>query len=314
MAEPPPLVALTGATGFIGRWIARHLVATGWRVRVLVRPGSEKRLPDLPLDICFGSLEDVSSLQSLLTDVQGVVHCAGVVRGISQRDFDAVNAAGTQRLAQVAADVGVDRWVMISSLAAREPQLSPYALSKRRGEQALQALGDRLPWIIFRPPAVYGPGDREMLPLLKAMARGIVPLIGDRDARFSLIYVEDLARAVGAALNASRVSEALFEIDDGHSGGYSWQEVIDIAAEYRNKPVRAVPVPEGLLRAMARLSLAASRLRGKMPMLTPAKVNELRHPDWVCDNTAVCETLEWQPQIPFSIGLAKTLAPDQSVS
>ncbi len=313
MADPPPVVALTGATGFIGRWIARHLVAAGWRVRVLVRPGSVQRLPDLPLDTCIGSLEDAASLTTLLKGVRGVVHCAGTVRGVSQSDFDVVNAAGTRRLAEIATHLGVGRFVLISSLAAREPHLSPYALSKKRGEQVLQEHVDRLSWIIFRPPAVYGPGDREMLPLLKAMARGIVPMIGDRNARFSLLYVEDLATATQAALIASHVSRKLFEIDDGH-GGYSWPEVTSIAAVYRNKPVHSVSVPENLLRAAARLSLVVSRIHGRLPMLTPAKVNELRHPDWVCDNTAIYEALEWRPQIPFSIGLAKTLTSDQSTS
>ncbi len=314
MLTDTPVVALTGATGFIGGCIARHLVTTGWRVRVLVRQGSEGRLPNLPLEVCLGNIEQSASLERLLEGAQAIVHCAGVVRGISQSDFDRVNASGTERLARLSARHGIGRFVLISSLAARAPQLSPYAMSKKRGEQILYDLDDRLSWVILRPPAVYGPGDREMKPLLKAMVRGLVPVIGDRDARFSLIYVDDLARAALAALTASGVSQRLFELDDGHRGGYSWQEVIDIASSYRNRPVYAVSVPEILLRAMAAISLLASRLGGRSPMLTPAKVNELRHPDWVCDNNDICAALNWQPQVSFAKGLALTLANDQPIS
>ncbi len=308
METDPPLIALTGATGFIGSWIARHLVESGWRVRVLVRPGSEKRLPSVPLEPCFGSLEDPQSLECLVTGAHAIVHCAGRVRGVVQSDFDAVNATGTLRLTQLAASHEITRFILISSLAAREPNLSPYALSKRRGEESLTRYPDHPSWVIFRPPAVYGPGDREMMPLLKAMAWGVAPVIGDRNARFSLLYVEDLARAVLAALSGAGVSQRLFELDDGYRGGYSWTDVIDIASCYRGKRVIPIPVPESLLRGVARLSLVSSRLTRKTPMLTPAKVNELRHPDWVCDNTHICRVLNWQPKISFEAGLRMTLA------
>ncbi len=307
MTEPAPLAALTGATGFIGRWIARHLVAAGWRVRVLVRPGSEARLPPgVPLERHAGSLTRPDGLAAFVAGASAVVHCAGQVRGITAADFEAVNVAGTRYLAEAAAAGGVRRFVQISSLAAREPQLSPYAASKRQGEQVLARWRDRLQAIVLRPPAVYGPGDREMRPLLAAMAQGLIPVLSDPRARFSLLYVEDLARAAVAAVAADAVG--VFELDDGRPGGYGWPDVRAIAAAYRQKPARLLPIPAALLRGVAWANLGLAWLGRGMPMLTPAKVNELRHPDWVCDNSRICQALDWRPQVDFATGLALTLS------
>lgn len=307
MTDPAPLVALTGASGFIGRWIARHLVAAGWRVRVLVRPGSESRLPaGLPLLRHRGTLTAPEGLAAFVAGAQAVVHCAGQVRGITPADFEAVNVAGTRHLAAAAAGAQVRRFVLISSLAAREPHLSPYAASKRAGEEVISAFGQAFSSLALRPPAVYGPGDREMRPLLEAMARGWIPVLSGLSARFSLLYVEDLARAVAAAVRSD--AEGVFELDDGRPGGYGWHEVQAIAAAYRHGKARLLPVPEVWLRTVARISLGLARLSGRPPMLTPAKVNELRHPDWVCDNTRICQVLDWRPQVDFATGLARTLA------
>ena len=300
------LVALTGASGFIGSWIARYLAGAGWRVRVLVRPGSQSRLPDVPLEICHGTLEDEPALVRFLAGATSIVHCAGRVRGVSAADFDPVNSEATARLARLSQAHGLSRFILISSLAAREPQLSPYAASKRKAEQYLAREGKALAWLALRPPAVYGPGDREMRPLLEALAKGIAPIVGHPGGRFSLLYVEDLAAAVLASLRSS-ASRMILEIDDGKPGGYSWDEIMAIAAAFRGGRIVPLPVPEWMLLGLARVSVLGARLRNRAPMLTPAKVNELRHPDWVCDNTKVVKALDWQPQVDFAQGLAKTL-------
>lgn len=304
-----PLIALTGATGFIGSRIARHLTRCGFRVRALVRPGSQHRLPDdVAVEICPGSLADTKALAQLLDGAWGIVHCAGLVRGLTQAQFDAVNVAGTERLVHLARQQAKPpRLVLISSLAARQPQLSPYALSKYRAEQVVAELGDALSWLILRPPAVYGPGDRELLLLLKALAKGFVPILGPKDGRFSLLFVDDLARAVEKALARPEVAGQVFELHDGKLEGYGWDEVHAIAKAFRGGAVVRLPLPAWGLRALAQLAAITSRLAGRAPMLTPAKVNELRHPDWVCDNSAICRAIDWQPKIQFAQGLGLTL-------
>lgn len=314
MAERGPAagpVALTGATGFIGGVLAQRLRAAGWSVRALRRPAAGRRAPaGVELDWVEGALEDEESLGRLVEGVYAVVHCAGAVRGRTQADFERVNVNGVERLARRAAGQSAPpRFLLLSSLAAREPQLSFYAASKRAGERVLlQEAGARgMPWLVLRPPAVYGPGDRELLPLWRCMARGVAPLLGSADARFSLLYVDDLAAAVLHWLARAACEPGIFELHDGRPGGYTWNEVVNTAARVFARRVRRIPVAAPLLRGLAVGNVLAARLGGYAPMLTPGKVRELRHPDWVCDNTALGRALDWSPQVMLEEGLRRTL-------
>ena len=200
----PRIIAVTGATGFIGRMLVRHLRAAGWSVRLLVRPDSLARVSSHPdSETVTGSLEDPAALQELVDDVYAVIHCAGAVRGRTFEDFSRVNVEGVRRLVRAAiAHSNSPRFLSLSSLAAREPLLSHYASSKRLGEQALADEGGSMEWMALRPPAVYGPGDRERLPLFQWMDRGIAPILGEPLARLSLLYVEDLTDAILSWLDA----------------------------------------------------------------------------------------------------------------
>ena len=297
-------VALTGGTGFIGRTLARRLAAAGFQVRALVRPTSGVAPLPAGIERVVGSLDDVESLGRLVRGARAVVHCAGVVRGASARDFDPVNVDGVARLARVAlAERPVPPIVHLSSLAARHPELSPYAASKRGGEQALLAAPA---WTVLRPPVVYGPGDRELLPLLRWMARGIAPMVGSAGGRFSLIYVDDLAEAV-ARLVSLGATGRVFELDDGRPSGYAMDDVVAAAERYRGRTVVRVSVPAGLLGGLSRLNVLGARLRGRAPMLTPGKVREIFHPRWTCDNTALIDATGWRPRIGLDEGLRRTL-------
>ena len=296
-------VALTGATGFIGRTLGRRLQAAGFLVRALVRPTSDVPLP-AGFERVVGSLQDAESLARLVRGVRAVVHCAGAVRGASARDFDPVNVDGVVRLARaILAERPAPPIVHLSSLAARHPELSPYAASKRGGEQALLAAPA---WTVLRPPVVYGPGDRELLPVLRWMIRGIAPIVGAPQGRFSLIYVDDLAEAV-VRLVAMGGTGRVFELDDGRPSGYALDDLVAAAERYRSRAVVRVSVPAGLLDGLSRLNVLGARLRGRAPMLTPGKVRELFHPQWTCDNTALADATGWRPRIRLDEGLRRTL-------
>jgi len=303
------VVAVTGATGFIGGALAQRLATAGWRIRVLVRPTSSRgRLAGIAADVVAGDLGDLDSLRRFIYQAEAVVHCAGAVRGASQADFDRVNVEGVARVVHAAAsEHRAPRFLLISSLAAREPGLSAYAASKRRGEEVLAAGGGTLPWGILRPPAVYGPGDRELLPLFRWMARGIAPVLGSGNGRFSLLYVEDLAEAVVRWLSGGTAVHHTFELDDCRPGGYTWTDVVDIMTLLRSRSVIPVRVPALLLQVVAAVNLAAARVIGYKPMLTPGKVRELRHPDWVCDSGAFMGATGWSPKVSLEEGLRRTL-------
>jgi nucleoside-diphosphate-sugar epimerase len=298
----PGPVALTGATGFIGRHVAERLTAAGLQVRALTR----RTGPDRPnLAWIPGDLHHPDALATLVDGAEAVVHCAGAVRGASAAHFNSVNVDGTRQLLDaVRRRERPARFLLISSLAAREPGLSWYAHSKRAAELVVERESAAVPWTVLRPPAVYGPGDQEIVPLFRAMRRGWLPLAGPADARFSLLQVGDLAGAVAAWLGAA-ASRDTFEIHDGTPEGYDWNAIRQQAEEAWGRPIRCVRLPLPLLRGAAWTNLLLARTTGRAPMLTPGKVRELTHTDWVCDNTRVEQSLEWRPAIRLADALRR---------
>jgi len=293
----------------------KRLASTDWQIRALVRPDSlHKRPRQGGAEWVTGDLEDMDSLRRLVAGVDAVVHCAGAVRGATPLSFEGVNVDGLARLASVAREQHpAPNFFLISSLAARAPHLSHYAASKRKGEKTLALNAGRMPWVIFRPPAVYGPGDRELLPLFRWMCRGIAPMIGSSGKRVSLLYVEDLAEAVVSYLKRGTGWGRTYEVHDGHAGGYSWEDIIDAVARMGGRKIYRIQLPLFLVRLVATLNLRAARIRmsGRAPMLTPGKIRELIHPDWVGDNTALTRDTGWLPQVSLDEGLKQTLWKDR---
>ena len=272
-------------------------------MRALARsPERARPLRDLGVETVPGTLADRSALTALVEGCQAIVHCAGAVRGSSLQQFRRSNTEGTRNLleASVARPQGV-RLLLVSSLAAREPQLSWYAQSKREGENLVAESGGD--WCILRPPAVYGPGDEEMQSIFDAMRRGIAPVPGSPTARNSLIHVTDLASAMLACLQSREARGKVLYACDGKPNGYDWTELAAIAAEVYRRPVRSLRLPTPLLDAVAAINLALARLTGRAPMLTPGKLRELRFSDWVVDNTEITACTGWTPRVGLRQGL-----------
>jgi nucleoside-diphosphate-sugar epimerase len=302
-----PSVAVTGATGFIGPHVVRRLCAD-WQVRILTRRAVDRAQIGTDVEVVRGDFDERGSLQRLLDGAQAVVHIAGLIKARTRKEFFRANAESVGRLAEiVAAAPAPPRFVLMSSLAARKPDLSDYAASKRSGEEALLAAGDALPWTILRPPAVYGPGDPATLFFFRCVGYGIGPVLGSERARFSLIHVEDLAKAVGALLADNRGAGLVAEIDDGH-GGYGWREMTETAAEAFGRHARMVRIPMAIPYGIGLLNQALAWLPGYTPMLTPGKVRELYHSDWVCDPRPIMARTGWQPKVPLRQGFASTIA------
>lgn len=292
----PGPVALTGATGFIGAAVLERLgVNDGRTVRALVR---QPRSDTDTIRWIRGDLHDREALQHLVAGAGAVIHCAGAVRGASLQDFTRVNTEGTRNLVETTVrNAPHCRFLLISSLAAREPQLSWYAASKYKAEQTLSGHAAGIPWTVFRPTAVYGPGDRELSPLLRMTRYGILPMPGRRTTRISLLHVDDLVAAILAWLATAEPVQGIYELDDGTPGGYDRHTLAGIASRVWDRPVRPLAIPETLLYMAAGTNLWLSRLFRYSPMLTPGKVRELLHHDWVCDNTPLVRALDWQPRV-----------------
>ena len=305
-------LALTGATGFIGSELQRQLHAAGYPLRALVRPGS-KRSPALLAGVqaIEAALSDVDALAAALDGVVTLIYCAGSVRGRDYADFSAANVEGVQAVCRAAARLNKPpHIILISSLAATRPELSHYAHSKCAGEQALRA-APALSWTILRPPAVYGPGDREMLPLFRGVRAGLALIVGPRHQRLSLLHVADLARAVIAcAQHAAACDQQVYAIDDGKPGGYSWDDII--AAARGRMPVLRVRMPRAALMAVAQINRMLAGWSGRAPMLTPGKVRELSQASWLCDNPPLTAATAWAPRIGLHAGVAQLFEGDDT--
>lgn len=266
-------------------------------------PAKATTLQQLGVQLIAGDLANTAALAGFVTGCAAIIHGAGAVRGNSQQDFDTVNVAGTLALIEAmdAHNRGATL-VHLSSIVAREPQLSFYSRSKFRGETTFNERND-LRWVIVRPPAVYGPGDVEMLPLFKTMYRGLAVIPGSPDARTSLIHVEDLVAAIISCMNSEGAQHQTFHLGDGTAGGYSWREIAAIGESLWSRRVRLWQIPGWLLDAVAATNSAIAPVVGHAPMLTPPKLRELRHPDWVSDNAAITQATGWEPKTHLKDGL-----------
>ena len=270
-------VAVTGATGFVGKAVVPQLLAAGYAVRVLVRDHAQFD-PASNAQIVRGDLEDASALFELASGADVVLHMAGAITAVNRRSFFKTNEAGTRAVAMAAEAGGVKRFVLLSSLAARRPDISAYAASKQAAEMVVDNLRSHMQVMILRPAAVYGPRDKATLPLLKALMGRIALLPGRSGNRFSLIHVDDLARVCVAAVSSAEVG--LREIDDA-SGGHNWAELAAITKANFKRPERVMFLPYGLALLAGALGDLASKVMGKPAMISIGKMRELYEPDWL---------------------------------
>jgi nucleoside-diphosphate-sugar epimerase len=301
LQAPSKAVFVTGATGFIGQRLVTSLVAQGQRVQAMVRPEKQpdSRIPDGCEQIPV-SLTDVDSLTGILAGSSAVIYCVGSVRGRKGADFAMANIAGVKAILDALERSGrAPPLLLLSSLAASRPELSDYARSKYEGEKLLLN-NSTLPWTIFRPPAVYGPGDREMLPILKLIRRGLLAHAGPLDQRLSLLHVDDLVDACVTWLSMpQRCLHQTYSIDDGTPGGYSWATIGEAVGQGK---LRVLKLPRFLLESTARVNLLLSRILNYAPMLSPGKVRELIQPEWLGDNSDFTAATGWEPSLDLSRG------------
>ena len=310
-------LAVTGGTGFVGSRLLAALAGTGHQVRALTRrPPSPSPSEEGPTRVTAnvppspsgegpgegptwikGSLEDEASLANLADGADALIHVAGVINA-DAAGFEAGNVAGTAAVLAAARDAGVRRFVHVSSLAAREPDLSLYGASKARSEALVRESG--LDFAIVRPPAVYGPGDRETLELFRMAARGLVLL--PPPGRLSLIHADDLARLL-IALAGADSPPPLVEPDDGKPGGWTHRELAAALGEAVGRRGLAVSMPAAALRFGAALDRLVRRDKAR---LTADRAAYFCHPDWVADPALRPPADLWRPLVETREGLRAT--------
>ncbi|MGE0179998.1 MAG: NAD-dependent epimerase/dehydratase family protein [Sphingomonas sp.] len=289
-------LAITGATGFVGSRLLEMARAADHQVRALTR-GPRPRTDGVTW--IEGALDRPETLATLAEGADAVVHVAGLINAPDRETFDAVNVAGTAHMIDAARAAGIHRFIHISSLAAREPGLSDYGGSKARSEQVAAASG--LDWTILRPPAVYGPGDRETFELFKMARRGFVAL--PPRGHFSIIHVDDLAGLILALIDAPETHGETYEPDDGREGGWEHRHFARTLSRLFGKRAATVAMPAPVLKGVARLDRLVRRGKAK---LTPDRARYFSHPDWVAAAERRPPARLWTPKVRTPTGLKAT--------
>lgn len=293
------LLAITGATGFVGSAVLNEALAQGHQVRALAR---RDQAPRAGIEWVRGDLADGGALAALVAGVDAVIHVAGLTNTPDPAEFETANVTGTANVLAAMKDAGLKRLVFVSSLAARMPALSAYGASKARAEALVEASG--LDWTTVRPPAVYGPRDIDMLDLFRAAKWGVVPL--PPGGATSIIHADDLAGLLVtlAASNAAATKKQTYEPDDGREGGWSHKELAQaIGRAMGRRSVFAPHLPRAVLDAAA----AADHLaRGDKAKLTADRVGYMCHPNWVSRFDRRPPAGIWQPRIAGDEGLKAT--------
>ncbi|MEO6152247.1 MAG: NAD(P)H-binding protein [Croceibacterium sp.] len=290
-------LALTGGTGFVGQAVLAEAARRGARVRALAR---RPHPPREGVEWVRGDMSDTGAVAALVAGADAVLHVAGVINAPDREGFQVGNVAGTAGLVDAARAALVTRFVFVSSLAAREPALSAYGQSKFEAEQLVQASG--LDWTIVRPPAIYGPHDREMLELFKVARWGVVPM--PPTGRASIIHVDDLARLLlGLIPGSPATRKRTFEPDDGHPEGWEHDELARAIGTAVGRKVRVPRLSKRMLTGAARIDRL---VRGDRAKLTVDRVGYIVHPDWVSRPDYAVPAEFWQPWIETAEGLSDT--------
>ncbi len=308
---------VTGGTGFIGSHLVEALLKKGYDVTCLVRQTSTLRwIEGLKVKLTYGDCAEKETLKGLIKGFDYIYHLAGVTKAISREVYFRENSLGTENIVNGAAEgnPGLKKFVYLSSLAASGPSpdgipldenmlpnpVSDYGRSKLEGEKAVLSMGGILKFVIIRPPAVYGPRDRDIYFFFKMIKKGIIPVWGGE--RFlSLLYVDDLIEGI---ISAGERGEGTYFLSDGKI--YSVEAITKKITEALGVRPLKMKIPEALLYAIALISEGFYRITGKPPLINREKITEALQKYWICNNSRAVNDLGFKPGVFLDDGIRRT--------
>ena len=315
-------VLVTGGTGFIGSHLVEVLLQRGDHVRCLLRkPDALKWLKGLPIEIVQGDCTNKGSLKEAVKGVDQVLHLAGVTKAVKEETYFQVNAYGTENLVQACLEHNPDlqKFIYLSSQAAAGPSdqgccrkesdlcepVSPYGRSKRMGEELALGYCHRLPLLILRPSAVYGPRDRDIFTYFKLLSKRVMPCLAGETHRISLCYVHDVVRALLLAGDAKAESGEVFFLTDGRD--YPMEVVGETFAQALGIRAYCIYIPKWMILKIASFSEYMAQISGKPCLISKGKAAEMTQKNWVCDATKAAVVLGFTPQIDLARGARLTV-------
>jgi nucleoside-diphosphate-sugar epimerase len=310
-------VLVTGATGFVGSHLAEALHRRGDEVTALVRsPGKAATLAPLGVRVVPGDLDQAEALARACEGQDVVYHVAGCVAAKDEDHFLRCNRDGTARLVAAAARARASRLVYVSSMAAGGPAdrgrpltgqepprpVTAYGRSKLAGEAVVT--GGALPWVIVRPPAVYGPRDREVLKVFRMARLGVAPVFGDGSQELSAVHGADLAEALVAAGTAAATPGKVYYAC--HPEVVTSAEFVRAVGAAMGRRLTLLPVPASVGRALLGVTETSARLAGRTTILTRDKANEFFQAAWTGDPAPLTRDSGWRAAHDLASGMADT--------
>lgn len=312
-------VLVTGANGFVGSRLCRRLLDDGYFVIAGIREGCNRQLiAGLDLEIRYGDVTCPETLPGMIKDVDYVVHNAGIVKANNPDLFFRVNHFGTKNIAETCLqNQNLKKFILVSSLAAVGPSdgfrplteddppnpITVYGRSKLAGEESVLALKDRLNITILRPPAIYGPGDREMYSFFQITRMRIKPYLGNLNRRLQLVHVDDFCLGISFALKSETKSGSIYFIAESKS--YNFRELVNLVSAAVGRKGIPLYIPGALLKAIARISENLMKALGKPPMFTVEKANEILS-NWEVTTDRAKNDLGYETKYLFSEGSVET--------
>ncbi len=304
-------VFLTGASGFVGRFLARRLIEDGHSVIAAVRPTSNRSLIPDDCGIVDVDLLSEADVSRHLSGVEVIFHVAGAVKARSGEDFDRVNAGATAAIVNAAkTQCSEALFILTSSQAAAGPlgtgPITSYGRSKLLGEQVVTGFPRH---IIVRPPAAIGHGDKAMASFFLWARRGISAVVADGEIGFCIISVSDLADFMAGLVNCPEAEGKTLQ--PSYPELITWNRFHEAMEKAMGRKILKIHLPAIAVRGIGLLAEITASITGSCPMVEREKVRELTAPGWVNLQHEVERITGWKPKLSFDETIRRAVQPPQ---
>jgi len=313
---------VTGANGFIGSHLAEELVRRGWEVTCLVRrPRGLGWIETLQVRLVRGDCREKPTLGPAVEGADYVFHLAGVIDALEWEEYYQANVVGTRNLLEACAErnPGLRKFIHVSSISAAGPSekgrvlteddpnrpVSAYGRSKLAAEEAVREFGQRLPFVIIRPPNVIGPRQKELREAIRLVKKRIKPVVGTGEPQTSLCYVRDVVEALILAAERPEADGRTYFL--AYPRPYAWSEITDAIEGALGIRRILLKVPYRAQWLVAAASEAVARLTRRKPKLTRANVLAARKYYWIYDGSRIKRELGFEPRTGLKEAIRETI-------
>ena len=297
------------------------MLAEGFQVRCLIRPRqlNLRWLQGLPVELVPCDLLNPSSILECLENIDSIIHIAGTTKAKHKSDFFTGNVTITNNLLAAASQLKhLKKFCFISSLTAVGPSatgipskenavcrpVTTYGKSKLEAERLCKNYSEKIPIVIIRPPAVFGPRDTDILEFFKWVHHGVRPVLGSKAKTLSVVYAPDLAQGIIRATVDERTIGETYNIADPTI--FTFASLMDYFALAVNKKTMRVYLPKGLIYSMAGITQLISYLSKEPAVLNIEKARDLLQAHWVCDPQKIQEHIGFRTSTSIFDGMNET--------